>query len=308
MISSSVEKDPMRFVVPALLVFVASCSAPPEAKRQQPGPIVPEPVAATDTPREVTALLTGLGSEDFSRRENATGELLRIGQDPVRQPAVVAALRSAATSSDPEVRLRARETLKRIDRSESIVPSTDRPDSPTMYRFSGAGFQLQCKFWHRLFADGSSELEVELNGAPRELFSGSTPAELASRVNEAARKHGYTPEEFRMLDDGGMKFGGSTLSGGNQSQDHLIREWGLWVSRASRADGLTPPVVWGGWVVQARALSGRAFDSGIQLRDVILEVDGKKAQTVQELRDLLHQPRKVALVRAEARRVVIEPK
>jgi hypothetical protein len=172
----------------------------------------------------------------------------------------------------------------------------------------GAGLELRVKFWHRLFADGSSELEVEINGGPRELFSGANPAELASRVNDAARKHGYPRDQFEMLEDGTFKFGTSSITGGESSKEHLIRDWGLWVSRASRSDGFTPPAVWGGWVIQARALAGKAFDSGIQLRDLILEVDGKKAATAQELSELLNHAREITLLRTEARRVVVVPR
>lgn len=290
----------------ALLIAVASCAAPPSTRPS--GPIVPMPIVPSAAPREVAALITDLGSEDFGRREKATTELVRIGQEPDHQVAVVAALRAAATSSDPETRLRSRETLRKIDRSDSLVPGTDRPESPMSFRTSGAGGEFSVKFWHRFFADGSTELDVEVNDGPRELFSGSTPAELASRVNEAARKRGYPPEQFEMLEDGSLKLGTSTVTGGERGRDHLIREWGLWVTRASRSDGFTPPVVWGGWIVQARAVSGKAFEAGLQLRDAIVEVDGKKAATLQELSALLNGAREITVVRAEARRVVVTPK
>ena len=290
----------------ALLLAVVSCAAP--SVDQRPGPIIPVPVAAAGAPGDVAALILELGSEDYGGRERASTELVRRGQDPALQVAVVGALRAAATASDPEIRLRARETLRRIDRSDNLVPGTDRPESPMSFSVSGAGVEMSVKFWQRLFADGSAELEVEVNGGPRELFSGSSVAELASRVNEAARKRGYSPEQFQMLENGGMKFGGSTITSGEPGRDHLLRDWGLWVSLASRSDGLTPPAVWGGWVVQARALSGKAFESGIQLRDVLLEVDGKKASTIQELASLLNQAREITVVRSEPRRVVLTPK
>lgn len=289
-----------------LLSAVASCAAPPSARTA--GPIVPSPISPGTAPGEVAALIADLGAEDFGRREKASAELVRVGQEPERQVAVVAALRAAATSSDPETRLRARETLRKIDRSDSLVPGTDRPDSPMSYRILDGGMEFSVKFWHRLFADGSTELDVEVNNGPREMFSGSSLSELAARVNEAARKRGYPPEQFEMLEDGGLKMGNSTVSGADQGREHLVRDWGLWVTRASRSDGFTPPAVWGGWVVQARALAGRAFDAGIQLRDVILEVDGKKPATLKDLAGLLNQAREITLLRSEARRVVVTPK
>jgi hypothetical protein len=290
-----------------LLTALASCAtAPPPVQR--PGPIIPTPIAGPAASTRVAALISDLGADDFARREKASRELTAVGQDPSQQGEVVAALRAAATSQDSETRLRARETLRQIDRSDSLVPGTDRPDAPMSYRIRGTGSEFWVKFWHRLFADGSTELEVEINDGPRELFSGATPAELASRVNEAARKRGYPSDQFEMLEDGGMRLGTSTISGSQRGRDHLVPDWGIWVARASRSDGLTPPVVWGGWVVQARALAGKAFEAGIQLRDVILEIDGKKPSTLQELTNLLNQAREITVVRAEARRVVVTPK
>jgi hypothetical protein len=170
------------------------------------------------------------------------------------------------------------------------------------------GLRIRVRAWHRLFADGSSELEIEVNDGTRELFSGSTPAELADRVNEAARRRGYPKEHFELFEDGTLRIGGSRLNISQPPSEHLVREWGIWVSKASRSDGLTPPAVWGGWIVQARALSGKAFQIGIQLRDAILEVDGHSPETVGELAQLLSRAQEITLVRADPRRITIPAK
>ncbi len=70
-------------------------------------------VRAAETERRAARLLPDLDNEDFARRQKAHEELARLGVD-----AVGVLRRAAEAGPSPEVRLRARQLLDRIDRKE----------------------------------------------------------------------------------------------------------------------------------------------------------------------------------------------
>src|SRR5258708_40160197 len=107
--------------LPLLLAVVAGCAAPPST-RPSPGPLSPQPVAV-EASGTLAPLIASLGADEFQKRDAAAAELPRLGSRPEDQPAVVLALRSAATSTDAEVRSRARAILSAIDRSEGMISS-----------------------------------------------------------------------------------------------------------------------------------------------------------------------------------------
>jgi hypothetical protein len=89
--------------------------------------------AAAEQPEEIERLVQQLGSQKFAEREGASAGLKRIGQPAVE------ALRRAASSTDPEVRWRARELLGDMGIK---LDSPARQEAPMLPRRGGKAFRL----------------------------------------------------------------------------------------------------------------------------------------------------------------------
>jgi hypothetical protein len=233
-----------------------------------------------------------LDSDRPEIREAAVREIMKAGMQPDTQAAVIGLLRAAATHTDPEVRERARQILKSLNRSEGEIEAGGGHVTTSV-----DGKQtLDLEFRFRVFADGSAEMEGEFNGRA-ELFSASSWSELAHELNEAARGRGFDRSQFDMREDGSWKIGGASSAVPNPEL-HVVRSWGIWVTRQTRGKPgwVGPRAAWDGWLIQARTLYGRGFQNDLQLGDVILSVDGKKAGSLDELRTLLERAGTITLL------------
>ncbi len=259
------------------------------------GSLVP-PTRPSEAAAPFASLVARLGGADLEDRERAASELARLAADDAWRDRAVEALRGAAAHEDAEVRSRALDVLRAIDRSESLLPGTGQ-EEPTLH-VAGAvgGVEQSIRMWLRAYADGSVEMDVRINEGPRELFSGASFAEVAGRLNEAARERGIPEGQFRVEPDGRYRIAGVRASFENPDE-RVVPEWGIGVRRASKSDGLSPPEAWGGWVIVARSASGRAWRAGLGLRDVVTAVDERPAETVAELRSRMAGARTLTVLR-----------
>lgn len=288
----------MKITALSLIVLsAAACttaSPPPSSPR---GPLAPTPVRV-QSPEAVASLVARLGDDQFQKREAASADLQKLALKDESQPAVVDALRAAATAPDPEVRGRARAILAAIDRSEGMIPSG------TM-SLSMGGNQVQ--FALRYFADGSVELQAKVGDDPEELFSGKDMPELSQRVNQAARARGYSEEMFAMSPDGTFKVGASSMKVGSKPEEHLVLPYAIWADRVAVSDRTLPEPVRGAWRVQARTIGGRGYRAGMRVGDLIVEIDGRRPETFDDLRRLLESAKAVKVLRLQAVEALLTP-
>ncbi len=286
--------------IPAFLLLIlsaaacATSSSPSSAPR---GPLAPTPVRV-QSPEAVAALVARLGDDQFQKREAASADLQKLALKEESQPAVVDALRAAATSPDAEVRSRARAILAAIDRSEGMIPSG------TM-NLSGGDYRVRLEL--RYFADGSVELLAKVDDAPEELFSGKDMPELSRRVNQAARERGYPEESFVMTPDGGFKLGGSRMQVGSNPEEHIVVPFAIWANRVPTTDRTVPESARGAWQVKARMVGGRGYRTGFRVGDYIVEIDGKRPDTFDEFRRLLESAKAVKVLRLQAVEALLTP-
>jgi len=279
-----------------VLVVVAGCAAPPDT-RPSPGPLFPQPVAV-EASGTLATLIASLGADEFQKRDAAAAELSRLGSRPEDQPSVVLALRSAATSTDAEVRSRARAILSAIDRSEGMIPSG---------KMSLSFGQGRIEIALRHFADGSVEMTAKVGDGPEELFSGKDMPDLASKVTRAARQRGYSEEVFTMSSDGSFTMGGSTMSLGLNPSEHLLQDFGLWLFQIPESDRSVPDRARGGWRVDARSLDGRGYAAGFRVGDILTQVDGKRPATFDELRLRLSAAKSFTVLRLSVSETELHP-
>ena len=278
-----------------VVLLVAGCSAPPRVAPLSS--LAPSPVPV-DAPAPIAALIRQLEDDRFEKREAAGNELQRLATTPESQPVVVDALRAAATHSDAEVRGRARAILQAIDRSEGMIRS-----GSMSYRLN----QDQVRFGLRYFADGSVELEAQINDGSEELFSAKSMEELARKVTAAARARGYPEEAFVMLPDGTLKMGGSSIQIGQNPGSHVVADWAIWVHPVTEEEPGLPRQARGAWRVQARMLTGRGYKAGLRPGDLIAEVDGKKPSSFDALREALRAPKSLKVLRVSIQETELKP-
>jgi len=282
--------------LPLLLLLIAGCAAP-SPSRPSPGPLSPQPVAV-EASGTLATLVASLGADDFQKRDAAAAELTRLGSRPEDQPAVVLALRSAATSTDAEVRSRARTILSAIDRSEGMIPS-----GTMSLAFGDSRIEIAL----RHFADGSVEMTAKVGDSPEELFSGKDMPELARKVTQAARQRGYTEDVFSMSSDGSFRMGGSTMSLGLNPSQHLLQDFGLWLFQIPQTDRTVPDRARGGWRIDARSLGGRGYAAGFRVGDILTEVDGKKPAKFDDLRRQLATAKSFKVLRLTVSETELHP-
>ncbi len=158
--------------------------------------------AQDDQAKRIEQLVRELGSENFDVREKATAELRKIGK-----PAT-AALKKAAQSDDPEIRLRAKQLLEEFERSEKKPPtrrlggriSVQSSNGDTVYFITPAeGDPIAFK----RKKDGSVELEYTEDGKKLTAKSESLEKFLTEHP-ELARKYGISRDGIRY---GGVRAG-----------------------------------------------------------------------------------------------------
>jgi PDZ domain len=115
-------------VAPAFLLglALAAGSAVRTARADDPPQPAPAPKAVDASPEHVDALIRQLGADEFHARQEATRELLQIGE-----PARAALERTMKQSDDMEARWRAEQILRRLDQQgERPVGTPDRDGQP----------------------------------------------------------------------------------------------------------------------------------------------------------------------------------
>jgi hypothetical protein len=177
--------------------------------------------------------------------------------------------------------------LESIDRFDGTIT----PGGPRVFLFGEHRYALT----QRWICDGSVELALRTDDGSEELLSGRDMAELATRVNRAARENGIPASVFTMNPDGTYTVDGSrsgVFPGGD-----LIRDHQLWVFRVANDDRTVPERVRGAWRITARSLDGPAYRIGLRVGDYISEIDGKRPESPDELRRLLKTGKAVRVLR-----------
>jgi hypothetical protein len=274
-------------------------------------------------PARIEALIRRLGAEDFAAREEAGGELRRIGE-PARE-----ALRKAAEeSADPEVRERARALL-------APEPAPDAPERPGKLRILGGGSvsvvnvngdatytirpndgSPQIVF--RRGADGAASLEyTDGEGAKRKAASASLEAFLkehaalaktygidAEGISYAGQKVGFKGAGLNF--DLGKAFGRPFPSPPFRRPGRGAgADFGP-VDATLRAQLDLPEQV--GAVILRVPEGSDAERAGLRRHDVLLEIDGRPATSPEDAAERLKADSRGQLLRKGRRERFGEPR
>ncbi len=151
-----------------------------------------------------------LGSEDFETREKATAELKKIGKPATE------ALRKAAESSDPEVKMRAKSILEAIEKSEK-KPKPERSGASISVQIVNGDSTYTVKpaegdpISFKRVKDGSVELEYTDDHGKKVDVRSDSLAEFLDEHADLAKKYGITKD--------GISYGGarSSFGGGRRN-------------------------------------------------------------------------------------------
>jgi hypothetical protein len=264
-----------------------------------------------DSAAKIRDLVRQLGAEEYAAREKASEELRKIGR-PAEE-----ALRKAAESEDPEVRSRAKSLLEELSKPKAPeVPR--RPGRPGAFGLRGGSVSVSSVNGDTTYtltpADGSPGITFfkSASGAVRLDYKDEQGAAKSAEADSIAKflkdhadlaaKHGITEDG---IDHGGVRvsFKGNGLPGlprglrlprfpkGFPFEEELeeaeLRASGAVFEKpgdALRAQLELPEGQ--GLVVLRTDAGGAAAQAGLRKSDILLEVDGRKVASMDDVKSL----------------------
>ncbi len=271
----------------------------------------------------IDALIQQLGSDEFAAREKATEELRKIGA-PAHE-----ALKKALESTDPEVRTRARALLE-------PAAKTRPADPPRRVAPGGRGGSIQVQSVNgdsttKLTpADGSDPITFHRRAAGTVKLEhpdgkgGTATAESESlekfleEHKDLASKYGITADG---IEYGGLStsFKGGFVRGRGLELPKGFRLEDLLEDRPRRAAGASFEKVSDAIRAHFEIPEGEGFTAsevpegsdahaaGLRRNDLLLEIDGRKVSTLQQVRDQLRRTSTLGILR-KGKRETLGPK
>lgn len=260
-----------------------------------------------------------LGSESFEAREKASAELKKIGA-----PALEALKKAAAESTDAEVRQRAADLVKEIEKPTPTKPA--KPAAPGRLGGRAATVQVQSingdstytitpaggtPFTFRKSAGGAVELDTTDGDGKEQSVKSDTLDAFLKDHKELAESHGITKDGINFA-GASIDFDGNPMKGirifravpfKNGDEDELEERMqelmdGFTVRPPMRAAGATFEAVTEvlrsqleiaegqGLVVKSVGEDTVASRAGLKKHDIVLEVDGAKVAKSKDLKEL----------------------
>jgi hypothetical protein len=260
--------------------------------------------------KRIDDLIKQLGSDEFSAREKASGELKKIGK-PAEEPL----RRAAGKSDDPEVRDRARALL------EAMIPRP-KAQAPGLRGFNGSSVTVRSINGDSTYTiapgDGSPAIAfhkdkagaVKLDYTDEKGESTSVAADSLEKFvkdnKDLAGKFGITEEG---IDHGGARV---SFKGGLQAvpfprafrapkpplDEDDDRGAGATFAKPSEPLRAQLDIPDGqGLVVTSVDKDGAAETAGLRKNDVLLEIDGNKVTSIRAVRDHFTRTSSLELLR-----------
>ncbi len=293
-----------------------------------------------DPAKKVDDLVRQLGHDEYAVREKASQELKRIGK-PAEE-----ALRKAAQGEDPEVRARARAILDDLAQAEKPragePPKRDPQRALPGFGFRGLGgrgssvqvLSANGETTYKLSpGDGSPGISFRKaqGGAVRLEYAdekGASKAAEAESLEKFLKDHKELAEKYGITEDGidtggarvsfkGGAFGGAPLPRLFRfrqgfpflDEEEELRAGGASFERPSDALRAQLEIPAGQGLVVGRVAEGSdAAAAGLQKSDVLLEIDGKKIASLQDVKDALKRGASATVLRKGRKETLSPPR
>lgn len=287
-------------------------------------------LAQDETAGTIDKLIQQLGADEFAAREKATEELKKIGK-----PAEEALRKAAEKSDDPEVRERARAVLDSM--SGKPKAQAQRRALPGLRGLTGSSVTVQS-------INGDSTYRVTPgDGGPAMTFhkdkagavkldyadeKGESKSAEAGSVEKFVKDHPELAAKFGITEEG-IDYGGTRVSfkGGLQGfalprgfnrgrfapppaleEEEGLRAAGATFEKVAEALRAQLDLPEGqGLVITKVDEGGAAGAAGLRKSDILLEIDGKKVSSVQDVRKTLKDSGTTTVLRKGRRETLTPP-
>jgi hypothetical protein len=283
-------------------------------------------VSSQDDPaKKIDELIKQLGSDEFAVREKASDELKKIGK-----PAEEALRKAAEKSDDAEVRERARTVLDSIAQAEKPKAQAPRRGAPGWPGLRGLGSSVTVQS-----VNGDSTYKITPgNGNPpltlHKSKAGAVKLEYTDEKGEAktaeaeslekfVKEQKELAEKFGITEDG-IDYGGSRVNfkGGFQAmpiprafripmapvpptplnEEEKLRAAGATFEKVGEALRAQLELPEGQGLVVLKVEEGGAAEiSGLRKNDILLEIDGKKVASLQDVKENLKKSKTTVVLR-----------